>query len=352
MKKTKSFAINGFGRIGRTAFRIWWQSYQKDLNLVAINTSGSMPLEGWVHLLKRDTNYGYFDPGITFEEHQSNKEANDKDPVLGTIKIGDNKILVTAQKDPSKLTWGEYRADIIMDATGKFLTTEDAGLHLNAGAKKVLLTAPAKSPEISTSVIGVNQFDFSQNIFSNASCTTNCIAPVVKIIKDEIGVEKAILTTIHSYTDSQNLLDNSNKDLRAARAAAFNLIPSTTGAAKATTKIIPELKGLFDGMAVRVPTPTGSLADIVFITKRETSKEEVNKILTQEANSPKYRGILAVSNEPIVSSDIVGRSESSIVDLDLTQVVGGNLLKIIAWYDNEWGYCVRLLDQLCLIPTE
>lgn len=352
MKTIKSFAINGFGRIGRTAFRIWWQSYRKDLNLVAINTSGSMSLEGWVHLLKRDTNYGYFDPGITFKEHQSNKEANDNNPVLGTIQIGDSKILVTAQKDPSKLSWSEYGADIIMEATGKFLTTEDAGLHLKAGAKKVLLTAPAKSPEISTSVVGVNQFDFSQNIYSNASCTTNCIAPVVKIIKDKIGVEKAILTTIHAYTDSQNLLDNSNKDLRAARAAALNLIPSSTGAAKATTKIIPELKGLFDGMAVRVPTPTGSLADIVFITKRETTKEEVNKILTQEANTSNYRGILAVSDEPIVSSDIVGRSESSIVDLDLTQVVGGNLLKIIAWYDNEWGYCARLLDQLCLIPTK
>lgn len=352
MKQTKTFAINGFGRIGRTAFRIWWQSYRKDLNLVAINTSGSISLEGWVHLLKRDTNYGFFDPGISYKEHQTNKEVTDNDPLLGTISIGDHKIAVTAQKDPSKLSWKKYGAEIIMEATGKFLKTEDAGLHLKAGAKKILLTAPAKSPEISTSVIGVNQLDFSQDIFSNASCTTNCIAPVVKIIGDKIGIEKAILTTIHAYTDSQNLLDNSNKDLRAARAAALNLIPSSTGAAKATTKIIPELKGLFDGMAVRVPTPTGSLADIVFITKRETTKEEVNNILTQEANSSRYRGIIAVSNEPLVSSDIVGRSESSIVDLDLTQVVGGNLLKIIAWYDNEWGYCARLLDQLCLIPTE
>lgn len=348
----KTVAINGFGRIGRTSFRIWWQGYKDKLDLVAINTSGSISIDGWVHLLKYDTNYGYFNPKISFEEHQTNKEVSDEDPVLGTIKIDQHKILVTAQKDPAKLPWKKLGVELVMEATGKFLKVEDAGLHLKAGAKKVLLTAPAKSPEITTSVIGVNEFDLSQDILSNASCTTNCVAPVVKVISDEIGVEKAILTTIHAYTDSQNLLDNSNKDLRGARAAALNLIPSTTGAAKATTKIIPELKDRFDGMAVRVPTPTGSLSDIVFVTKRETTKEEVNTILTEASLSPRFKGIIAVSNDPIVSSDIVGRSESTIVDLDLTQVVDGNLLKVIAWYDNEWGYCVRLLDQLCLIPVE
>lgn len=352
MKTKKKFAINGFGRIGRTAFRLWWLQHQDELELVAVNTSGSMSLEGWVHLLKYDTNYGYFDPGISFQEHQSPKEVSDQDQLLGTMNIDSSKIKFTAQRDPAKLEWKKLGVEVVLEATGQFLTQEDAGLHLEAGAKKVLLTAPGKSEGVSTAVLGVNELDFSFDILSNASCTTNCVAPVVKVIDDEIGIEKAVLTTIHAYTDDQNLLDNSHKkDLRRARSAATNLVPTSTGAAKATAKIIPSLEGVFDGIAIRVPTPVGSLSDIVMVTKRDTSTEEVNQILTQASQSKQYQGILAASSEPIVSSDIVGRNESSIVDLEFTQVIGGNLVKVVSWYDNEWGYCARLMDQLVQIPV-
>ena len=345
----KTFAINGFGRIGRTAFRIWWLQHRDELNLVAVNTSGSMPIKNWIHLLKNDSNYSKFDPEISYEEHQSNKEVTDENPVLGVVKIQDRSITITAQRDPAKLPWKKLGAQIVLEATGKFLTKDDAGLHLKAGAKKVLLTAPGKSDGISTSVIGVNEFDFSYDILSNASCTTNCVAPVVQVLHEKIGVKKAILTTVHAYTDNQNLLDNSHKDMRRARSAAINIIPTSTGAAKATTEIIPELDGLFDGIAMRVPTPTGSISDMVFVTQRETTVQEVNQALTQASKSERWQGGLGVSSEPLVSSDIIGRNEASIVDLEFTQVVGGDLVKVVSWYDNEWGYCARLLDQLKLI---
>lgn len=344
---SKNFAINGFGRIGRTAFRIWWQQHQEQLDLVAINTSGSMPLEGWIHLLKYDTNYKHFDPGITFEEYQSNEKVTDEDPLLGVIRIKDRIIKVTAQRDPAKLPWKDYGVELVLEATGAFVKEDGARKHLRAGAQKVMISAPAKSEGFETSVLGVNELNPQATLSSNASCTTNCVAPVAQIMHQEIGVKKATLTTIHSYTDSQNILDNSHKkDLRRARAAAENLIPTSTGAAKATTKIIPELKGLFDGMAVRVPTPVGSLSDMVFVTARETSVEEVNQIFTEASLMDRWQGVLAVTNEPLVSSDIVGRSEASIVDLSLTQVIDGDLVKIVSWYDNEWGYCSQMLRQM------
>lgn len=339
-------AINGFGRIGRTAFRVWWQSYRQQLKIVAINTSGSMPLAHWVHLLKHDSTYGLFDPGITFTEHQLNTAVTDTDPVLGTITIDGQPITVTAQRDPAKLPWQKLGVHIVLEATGAFRRREKAEAHLTAGAKKVLLTAPGKGEGISTSVLGVNHFDPQATILSNASCTTNCVAPVVAVIQEKIGIAKATLTTIHAYTDSQNILDNSHKDLRRSRSAATNLIPTDTGAAKATTKIIPELKDKFDGLAIRVPTPTGSLADLVLVTNRSTTVEEVNQVLTAAAHSSRWQGILGVTTEPLVSSDIIGRPEASIVDLGLTQVIADNLVKVISWYDNEWGYCVTLLEQL------
>jgi len=350
MNKPK-IAINGFGRIGRSAVRIWWEKFQDQFDLIAINTSGSMPLTDWVHLLKYDTNYKRFDPGLSFEEKQSNKEVTDENPVLGTVTIGEKTLTFTAQRDPAKLPWAEMGIDLVLDSTGVFRTREKASLHLDAGAKKVLISAPAKGDEpVSTSVIGVNEFGQDTSVTSNASCTTNCVAPVAKIMHETFGVEKATLTTIHAYTDSQNILDNSHKkDMRRARAAAANLIPTSTGAAKATTKIIPELKGIFDGMAVRVPIPVGSLSDIVFVTSRDTSVEEVNQTFRDAATSDRWQGVLLATDEPIVSSDIVGRSESSIVDLSLTQVIGGNLVKVVSWYDNEWGYCNRLLDQIVLL---
>ncbi len=347
-----TLAINGFGRIGRTSFRIWWQKYRDQLNLKIINTSGSMPLADWVHLLKYDTNYGQFLAGqdsaqIKITQHQSNQEVSDADPVLGTIELDGHEITVTAQRDPAKLPWQKFGVELVLEATGVFRTKEAASKHLSAGAKQVLITAPGKGEGISTAVLGVNDLDQDGQILSNASCTTNCVAPVAQIMHQTFGVKKATLTTIHSYTDSQNILDNSHKkDMRRARAAAENLIPTSTGAAKATTQIIPQLKGLFDGLAVRVPTPTGSLSDLVFVLAKPTTVKEVNQTFIKAAQSERWQGILAVTTEPLVSSDIVGRSESSIVDLGLTQVIAGDLVKVVSWYDNEWGYCERLMEQL------
>lgn len=348
----KKFAINGFGRIGRLAFRVWFEKHQQKLSLVAINTSGSMNIADWVHLLKHDTVYGSFAQKISAKETQTIKEVSDENPELGYIKIGDHKIMITAQKDPVKIPWKKYEVEIVLESTGQFNKPEKAKAHLVAGAKKVLLSAPAKSDkenEVSTSVISVNEFDKSKEIFSNASCTTNCIAPIVNIMKDTLGVEKAVLSTIHAYTDDQNLHDNSHKkDLRRARNAASNIVPTSTGAAKATTAIIPALKNKFDGLALRVPVPTVSLSDLTFVTKKNTTIEEVNEILTK-ASKKDYRGIVAVSNEPLVSSDFIGCEYSAVVDSELTQVIDGNLVKIIAWYDNEWGYTCRLVEQLLKI---
>ena len=345
-----NFAINGFGRIGRTATRVWWKNHRHIANLVAINTSGSMEIEAWAHLLKYDTNYGIFNEEIKVERLKNKAEVTDDDPLLGYITIKDHQIKITAQRDPAKLPWAESGVDVVIESTGVFRTEETASAHLTAGAKKVLISAPGKGGAISTSVIGVNQFDPEAKILSNASCTTNCVAPVAAIMTENFGVEKAMLTTIHSYTDDQNTQDNSHKkDLRRARSAAEIIIPTSTGAAKATAGVIPELKGIFDGMAVRVPTPVGSLSDMVFLVKKETSVDEVNRVLTEASQSERWQGIIAVTNDPIVSSDIVGRDESSIVDLSLTQVIGGNLVKVVSWYDNEWGYCNRLVEQLSKI---
>jgi glyceraldehyde 3-phosphate dehydrogenase len=341
------FGINGFGRIGRTAFRVWWKNnHHNRIDLKVINTSGSMKIGDWVHLLKYDSNYGPFNEEMTFTEHQSNKDVTDQDPLIGTIKIGEHEIMITAQRDPAKIPWRQYGVEIVIESTGVFTTAEKAQAHLDAGAKKVIISAPAKGGDIPTTVIGVMDADPMKPIVSNASCTTNCVAPVAAVMHTAFGIQKAMLTTVHSYTDDQNLHDNSQHDLRRARAAALNIVPTTTGAAIATTEVIPELKGLFDGLSVRVPTSVGSLSDMVFLLKRKTTKEEVNQILTAAANDPRWKGILAVTNEPLVSKDIVGRSESSIVDLSLTQVIDGDLVKVLSWYDNEWGYCNRLIEQV------
>lgn len=344
---TPTFGINGFGRIGRTSLRVWWQYHRDRIALKTINTSGSMEIEQWAHLLKYDTNYGVFVEDFTVERQQSKDEATDDNPILGTITIGSHKITVTAQRDPAKIPWSNYGVETVVESTGVFLTEEKARLHMQGGAKKVILSAPAKGGAIGTSVLGVANAGDIDVLRSNASCTTNCVAPVAQIMTKHFGVEKAMLTTIHSYTDDQNTQDNSHrKDMRRARSAAENIIPTTTGAAKATTKVIPELSGLFDGLAVRVPTPTGSLSDMTFLVSRNTTVEEVNNVFMTESNSDRWRGILAATHDPIVSSDIVGRRESSIVDLELTRVVAGNLVKIVSWYDNEYGYCNRLIEQI------
>lgn len=342
----KTFAINGAGRIGRLAFRIWFEKHQDKLDLKVINTSGSMEIADWVHLLKYDTAYGTFTHKITFKQLQSRQEVTAEKPELGYLKVGEAKIYLTAQKDPALLPWKKYAVDLVLESTGAFTKAKDLEKHLTAGAKKVLLSAPGKGEGIESAVIGVNQADRNCQIFSNLSCTTNCIAPITKIIKDSLGIEKAMLSTIHSYTNDQNLQDNSHKkDLRRARAAANNIVPTSTGAAKAVTKIIPSLKDKFDGLAIRVPTLTVSLADLTFVTKKDTTVEKLAEIFTK-ASKEDYKKVLAVSNEPLVSSDFIGCEYSAVVDLPLLQVVDGNLVKVIAWYDNEWGYTCRLMEML------
>ncbi|PIR61999.1 MAG: type I glyceraldehyde-3-phosphate dehydrogenase [Candidatus Pacebacteria bacterium CG_4_10_14_0_8_um_filter_43_12] len=342
----KNFGINGFGRIGRTAFKVWWNFHRDELNLRVINTSGSMEIEDWAHLIKYDSNYGVFAEPITVTRTQSRKDVTDQSPILGTLAIGDRSVTITAQRDPAKIPWGQNEVEVVIESTGIFTSEEKAAAHFLAGAKKVIISAPAKGGNISTSVIGVNNFNPENGVLSNASCTTNCVAPIVQIIHEKLGVEKAMMTTIHSYTDDQNLHDNSHKDMRRARAAAMNIVPTSTGAAITVTEIITELKGLFDGLAIRVPTPVGSISDMVFVTKNQTSIDEVNEILRQATTEERWKGIVAVTDEAIVSSDIIGRSESSIVDLALTNVIGGNLVKVVSWYDNEFGYCNRLVEQV------
>jgi len=338
--------INGFGRIGRIATRIALLKHANDLEITAINTSGSMDVAGWAHLLAYDTMYRKFSKIVGFEEVKKPEQATDEDPLIGYLKIESNKIAILAQREPAKIPWSKYGVDVVIESTGKFTSEEDAKKHAAGGAKRVVISAPAKGGNVGTYVLGVNEYDGEAQVINNASCTTNCVAPVAAVMHAKFGIEKAMMTTIHGYTDDQNLQDNSHSDLRRARAAAENIIPTTTGAAIATTETIPELKGLFDGMALRVPVATGSITDFTLLLKKETTKEEVNEVLTKASEDILYKGILAVSKEPLVSSDIIGRDESAIVDLLSTQVVAGNLVKIFAWYDNEWGYANRLVEQV------
>ncbi len=348
--------INGFGRIGRISFRIALLKHANDIEIAAINTSGSMNVDGWAYLAENDTMYRGFQFKVTGEKVKDAKEATDADPLIGYLHVQEKglKIPVFAQRDPAKIPWGKYGAEVIIESTGAFTDEEGAKKHAVGGAKRVVISAPAKGGNVGTYVIGVNDppsHKASEGqgvpfVISNASCTTNCIAPVAAVIHSAFGIEKAMMTTVHGYTDDQNLQDNSHKDLRRARAAAENIIPTSTGAAIATTETIPELKGLFDGMALRVPVATGSITDFTILTKVEVTVEKVNEAFKNAVENILYKGILAVSEEPIVSSDIIGRSESAIVDLPLTQVVGGNLVKVFAWYDNEWGYANRLVEQV------
>ena len=340
--------INGFGRIGRIAFRIGVLKHSDELQFAAINTSGSMNTAGWVQLTNYDTMYRQFELKVKSEELKAPDQVTDEDPLIGNLLVQERniKVPILAQKDPAKIPWGRYGVEVVIEATGHFTDEEGAKKHAVGGAKRVVISAPAKGGNVGTYVIGVNEVEDSPEVISNASCTTNCIAPVAAVIHSKFGIEKAMMTTIHSYTDDQNLQDGSHKDLRRARAAAMNIVPTSTGAALATTETIPELKGIFDGMALRVPVATGSITDFTFVLKKNVTKEEINQALLDATQNPLYKGILAVSEEDLVSSDIIGRSESSIVDLQLTQVVAGNMVKVFAWYDNEWGYANRLIEQV------
>ncbi|MEM6997593.1 MAG: type I glyceraldehyde-3-phosphate dehydrogenase [Patescibacteria group bacterium] len=323
-------AINGFGRIGRAAFRIAFE--RDDVEVVAINDLTENAV--LAHLLKHDTNYGEFHHDVS---------VNDDGMIVDGVQIP-----ITAERDPANLPWADRNIDVVIESTGFFTTTEKASAHITAGAKRVVISAPAKDEDTQTIVIGANEKDLEgsqSNIISNASCTTNSIAAIMDIMDREFGVEKAMLTTVHSYTSTQNLLDGPNpKNMRLARAAAENIVPTTTGAAIAVTKTVPSLKGKFDGIAMRVPTSVGSASDITMLLKTNTTVEQVNDKLRELAASLYYQGIVGVTEEELVSSDFVGNSHSGVVDLPLTNVVDGNLVKLVVWYDNEWGYSNRLVE--------
>ncbi len=321
--------INGFGRIGRQSFKAMLDYYPDELEVVAVNDIGD--ISTMAHLLKYDSNYGRF-PGTVEVKGDS-------------LIVNGKAIKVLCERDPAQLPWGDMGVSIVIESTGIFREREKAAKHLAAGAKKVIISAPAKGPDI-TIVLGVNEDTYDpdkHNILSNASCTTNCIAPVMKVLFDNFGIEKALMTTTHSYTTDQRILDLPHRDLRRARAAALNIIPTTTGAAIATTLVIPELKGKFHGIAMRVPTPTVSIIDVVALLGKEVTKEEVNDAFRKAARG-RLKGILEVCEEPLVAVDFKGDYHSSIVDALSTMVIEGNLIKVVSWYDNEWGYACRLAD--------
>lgn len=338
-------AINGYGRIGRVAHRIILQKFASEIEVVGINAGSSTDLQGWMYLLKYDSVYGTLSFDVSVKPN-----ADEKTPeLLGLLIVDGKEIPVCSQKDPSLLPWKDLNVDVVLECTGKFTKMEKIKPHLDAGAKKVVLSAPAKD-ETPMYVLSVNADQYKgEAVVSNASCTTNCIAPVAKVIEETFGVEKAMMTTVHGYTSDQRLHDGGHKDYRRSRAAGINIVPTSTGATTAAAKTVPSLEGVFQGLSLRVPIPVGSLSDFTFLLKRDTTKEEVNDALRKAAESAQYRHILAVTEDPIVSSDIVGDPHSSIVDLSLTQVVGGNMLKVIAWYDNEFGYANRLVEEVLLV---
>jgi glyceraldehyde 3-phosphate dehydrogenase len=327
--------INGFGRIGRNVMRT--ALGDAEIDFVAVNDLTDT--KTLAHLLKYDSVMGNL-------EHDISADGD-------TIKVNNDSFKVFSEKDPSLIDWESVGAEIIIESTGRFTKAEDAGKHLRGSVKKVIISAPAKGEDV-TIVLGVNEdmYDADKhNIISNASCTTNCLAPVAKVIHEKFGIKNALMNTIHSYTNDQQLLDLPHKDLRRARAAGLSMIPTSTGAAKAVALVIPELKGKFDGISVRVPTPNVSLVDVVMNLEKETTTEEVNRVLKDAANE-ELKGILAFSEEPLVSIDFRGNSHSSIVDAENTKVIGGNCVKILSWYDNEWGYSCRVRDLVKFIAAK
>ncbi|HJM04175.1 MAG TPA: type I glyceraldehyde-3-phosphate dehydrogenase [Candidatus Saccharimonadaceae bacterium] len=327
MSKT-NIAINGFGRIGRNAFKIAFD--RSDLQVVAINDLTDT--KTLAYLLQHDSNYGLYKNKVSFDD-------------TGII-INDQHIKVLAEKDPAALPWGDMGVEVVIESTGRFTNKEAASAHITAGAKRVVLSAPGKGEGIDTIVLGANEeaVEGATEVISNASCTTNSLGAVMAILEAEFGVEKSLLTTVHSYTASQALQDAPSKDLREGRNAAENMVPTTTGAAIAVTKTLPQLEGKFDGLSIRVPTPVVSISDVTVLLGRDATPETINAAFKKAAAEPYYKGILGVSEEPLVSRDYIGNSHSGVVDLLLTKVVGGNLAKIMVWYDNEWGYSNRLVE--------
>ncbi len=332
-------AINGLGRIGRATFKIL--ATTPGLEVVAMNDT--IPADNLAYLLNHDTVYG---------RHPMRVKVD-----AGGLTMADRSYLLLAERNPARLPWNDLGVDLVFECTGAFNRREDLSKHLDAGAKRVILSAPAKDEDIPTVVYGVNVYDEHDGpIVSCASCTTNCVAPVVEIIGRYLGLEKAVMNTIHAYTASQAIVDKSNKNMRRGRAGASNLVPSTTGAARATIRVLPQLQGKFDGTAVRAPVPVCSISDIVMVTERETTAAEVNALFLQEARSDRYNGVVGVTEDPVVSSDIIQDPRASIIDREMTQVVGGNLVKVMSWYDNEWGYANQMVRQAIsmaqIVPVE
>ena len=325
----KKIAVNGFGRIGRAALKVILNT--PGLEIVAINDL--MNIENAAYLLRYDSVYGKFEHEVTIRGSY--------------LRVVDKEVLFISEKDPAKLPWKELDIDVVIESTGVFTNRKDAEKHIHAGAKNVLISAPTQSADIPTVIHGVNTVDGKTAIFSCASCTTNNISPIIEIIDRRIGIKKAILNTVHAYTASQALVDApSSKRIRMGRSAAVNLVPASTGAAKAMIKALPAFEGRFDGIAIRTPVPVGSVSDITFVSSRATTAEEVNNILVEESKTKRYKLILSVTNEPLVSSDIHHSPFASIVDLEMTRVVDGDLVKILAWYDNEWGFTNQMIRQI------
>lgn len=325
-----TIAINGFGRVGRQAFKAAFA--KKNIKIVAINDLTDT--KTLAHLLKYDTAYGKYDREVGSDEKN--------------IIVAGKKIPVFAEKDPSMLPWKKLNVDVVLECTGRFTDEAGAGLHLKAGARKVIISAPAKGGEVPTYVMAVNSDQVGKEkkmIINNASCTTNCISPVMAVLEEKFGIEKAMMTTVHGYTADQNLQDGPHKDLRRARAAAENIVPTTTGAAVATTEAIPRLKNIFDGLSIRVPVPTVSISDITAVLKKNVTIGQINKAFIEASKSKRFLGIIGITNEPLVSSDFIADEHSATIDLSLTNVVGGNLVKVVAWYDNEYGYAHRLVEM-------
>lgn len=334
-------AINGFGRIGRVALRVALARYGDKIKVVAVNTSGSMEMVGWAHLFKYDSVYGPFKGKVQLKKGQKGE--------IGALVVDDQEIPFLAEREPAQIPWKKYEVDVVIEATGVFTKGIDARKHIKAGAKKVVISAP--SPDTPAFVIGANEKNYQGELINNTSCTTNCVAPVVKVMMENFGLEKAVMSTVHAYTASQELVDGSSESLRRARAAAVNIVPTTTGAALATVKVVPNLAGLFDGLAFRVPVACGSIADFTFLVTKRTNPEEV-KAAFEKAARGAYQEIIEVTEEPLVSTDIIGRAASAIIDLNLIRVVDYDLVKVVAWYDNEWAYCCRLLEEVILVGKE
>jgi glyceraldehyde 3-phosphate dehydrogenase len=326
-------AINGLGRIGRAALKLALDN--PNLDLVAINDL--VPPDNLAYLLRHETVYGRYNRSVEAEADK--------------LIVDGQAYPVFSQKDPAQLPWRDLNVDVVLECTGVFTKRDGLEKHLQAGARRVVLSAPAKSEGIETVVHGVNQASEAADIVSTASCTTNCITPVVEVMSRRVGVKKAMMTTVHAYTSSQGIVDAPSKKYRRGRAAAANFVPTSTGAAIATTQVLPQFEGKFDGVAIRGPIPVGSITDIIFVTDRATSVDEVNQIFREESDSEQYRGILGFTDEPLVSSDIVQDPRASIVDLTMTQVVDGDLVKVMAWYDNEWGYASQMIRETVLLAN-